>query len=209
MLSVIIITGVLFNNEAFDLSFIIGGSLIFLGNFINQKKTVHLQHTQILFMKAVSVKEIKTELSHRSPDELLQLCLKLSKFKKENKELLTYLLFESENEENFINSVKIEIDEQFKLINTKTYYFIKKSIRKILRIIKKYIRYSKLPETEVTLLLYFCSKLKTLKPSIQKNTVLLNIYKRELANVKKKTLLLHEDLQHDYGLELEKLASSL
>lgn len=160
-------------------------------------------------MKAVTVKEIKTELSHRSHDEILKLCLELSKFKKENKELLTYLLFESENEDTFIASVKLEIDEQFELINTKTYYFIKKSVRKILRIIKKYIRYSKLAETEVTLLLYFCEKLQNFSPSIQKNTVLLNIYKRELANVKKKTLLLHEDLQYDYGLVVEKLASSL
>ena len=43
-------------------------------------------------MKAVTVKEIKTELSHRSHDEILKLCLELSKFKKENKELLTYLV---------------------------------------------------------------------------------------------------------------------
>ena len=160
-------------------------------------------------MKTVTVKEIKNELSHCSPDELLQICLHLSKFKKENKELLTYLLFESENEDAFIASVKLEIDDQFENINTKTYYFIKKSVRKILRIIKKYIRYSKKTETEITLLLYFCEKLKNLKPSIQRNTVLLNIYKRELANVKKKTLKLHEDLQYDYGLEIEKLASSL
>ena len=156
-------------------------------------------------MKAVSVKEIKTELSHRSHDEITELCLRLSKFKKENKELLTYLLFESENEETFIASVELEIDEQFELINTKTYYFIKKSVRKILRAIKKYIRYSKRTETEVILLLYFCNKLRDFKPSIQNNTVLLNIYKRELDNIKKKTLLLHEDLQYDYNLLINKL----
>ena len=156
-------------------------------------------------MKAVTVKAIKTELSHRSHDEIMELCLRLSKFKKENKELLTYLLFESENEDTFIASVKLEIDEQFELINTKTYYFIKKSVRKILRSIKKYIRYSKITETEVILLLYFCEKLSDFKPSIQKNTVLLNIYKRELENVKKKTLLLHEDLQYDYNILINKL----
>lgn len=156
-------------------------------------------------MKAVSVKEIKTALSHHSQDELIKICLQLSKFKKENKELLTYLLFESENEELFIESVKKEIDEQFDIVNTKTYYFIKKSVRKILRIIKKYIRYSKQAETEVILLIYFCKKLKNFNPSIQKNTVLLNIYKRELTTIKKKVLLLHEDLQYDYGLEIKKL----
>ena len=87
-------------------------------------------------MKAVTVKVLKTELNNRSQSELLEICLRLSKFKKENKELLTYLLFESSYEEGYIETVKLEIDEQFELINTNTYYFIKKSVRKILRIIK-------------------------------------------------------------------------
>lgn len=157
-------------------------------------------------MKTASVKEIRTELKQRSNDELLELCLQLSKFKKENKELLTYLLFESDNEDIYINAVKTEIDEQFKLINTKTYYYIKKSVRKILRNIKKYIRYSKNKETEIALLLYFCKKLSELSPSIQRNTVLLNIYKRELDAVKKKTLALHEDLQYDYNISINRLS---
>ena len=72
--------------------------------------------------------------------------------------------------------------------------------------VKKYIRYSKLTETEVILTLYFCEKLKNFTPSIQKNTVLFNIYQRELNTVKKKIISLHEDLQHDYCLEIEKLA---
>ena len=59
-------------------------------------------------MKAVTVKELKTELVDRSHSELMELCLRLSRFKKENKELLTYLLFESSNEAGYINSVKIE-----------------------------------------------------------------------------------------------------
>jgi len=156
-------------------------------------------------MKAVTVKEIKTELLHYSQKELVELCLRLSKFKKENKELLTYLLFESSNEEGYISSIKLEIDEQFEQVNTKTYYFIKKSVRKILRNIKTAIRYSKNKETEVELLLYFCKKLKAFKPSINKNTVLKNLFDREIAAIEKKMLALHEDLQYDYEQELEKL----
>ena len=67
-------------------------------------------------MKAVSVVSIKKELKHLSNDELTELCLRLSKFKKENKELLTYLLFESHNETGYIETVKEYIDEQFELI---------------------------------------------------------------------------------------------
>lgn len=156
-------------------------------------------------MKAASLKEIKTELNHRSTEELLQLCLRLSKFKKENKELLTYLLFESADEESYIQSIKTQVDEQFEAINTSKYFYIKKSVRKILREIKKYIRYSHSKETEVELLLYFCQKLKDFEPSIKRNNTLYNLYIRQIDFIKKKVKALHEDLQYDYKLELEEL----
>jgi len=156
-------------------------------------------------MKAVTVKELKTELNYKSHQEIIDLCLQLSKFKKENKELLTYLLFEADNQENFINSIKKEIDAQFDLINTKTFYFIKKSVRKILRRIKTYIRYSKNTEIEVELRLYFCYKLKNFSPPLKYNTVLNNLYIREIESIKKKITTLHQDLQYDYNLEIQKL----
>lgn len=157
------------------------------------------------FMKAASIKEIQTELKHRSSNELLELCLRLGKFKKENKELLTYLLFESTDEENFIRSVKANVDVEFEKINTRTFYFIKKSVRKILKDIKKFVRYSQNKETEIELLLYFCFKLKEFNPSIKRNTTLINLYNRQIEYIKKKISILHEDLQHDYNLELKEL----
>ncbi|SDW80379.1 hypothetical protein SAMN05444411_102209 [Lutibacter oricola] len=156
-------------------------------------------------MKTATVKELKTELNYSSQAELIELCLQLSKFKKENKELLTYLLFEKSNEEGFIEDVKIEVDVLFTEINTNSYFYIKKSVRKILRLIKKYIRYSKKKETEIELLLYFCKKLSEFKPSVRKNSVLLGILQREVISVKKKIKVVHEDLQYDYNLELKNL----
>ncbi len=156
-------------------------------------------------MKAVSVVTIKKELKHRSQEELLELCLRLSKFKKENKELLTYLLFESHDESGYNETVKAEIDEQFKSINTNSYFYIKKSVRKILRNIKKYARYSLKKETEVELLLHFCKVLKDFEPSIFKNVTLLNIFERQIVLIKKIVSTLHEDLQYDYHQELEQL----
>ncbi len=156
-------------------------------------------------MKAVSVVTIRKELQYKSKEELAELCLRLSRFKKENKELLTYLLFEADSEEGYIETVKSEIDEQFDLINTNSYFYIKKSVRKILRNIRKYIRYSLNKETEVVLLLYFCQKLKELNPSIFRNTTLTNLYERNLAAISKKIEKLHEDLQYDYSIILEEL----
>ncbi|WP_452599306.1 hypothetical protein [Pontimicrobium sp. MEBiC01747] len=156
-------------------------------------------------MKAVSVVTIRKELKHKSNQELAELCLRLSRFKKENKELLTYLLFEADNENGYIETVKQEIDEQFSTINTDSYFYIKKSVRKILRNIKKYCRYSLNKETEVQLLLYFCNKLNDFTPSIERNVTLMNIYDRQIATIKKRIATLHEDLQYDYNLELEDL----
>jgi hypothetical protein len=154
-------------------------------------------------MKAVSVREIKKELNTLSHQDLQELCLRLSRFKKENKELLTYLLFESEHESGYIESVKSYMDDEFELINTNSYFYIRKSVRKILRNVKKYIRYSQKKETEVELLLYFCKKLKHFKPSITKSTQLVNTYNRQIVLAKKVITNLHEDLQYDYNSILE------
>ncbi|MFG6687434.1 hypothetical protein ACGK9U_12680 [Mariniflexile sp. HNIBRBA6329] len=156
-------------------------------------------------MKGASLAEIKKELSHKSYDDMAELCLRLARFKKENKELLTYLLFESHNEEGYIESVKSYIDEQFELINTASYFYIRKSTRKILTNTKKFIRYSQNKETEATLLLYFCEKLKAFSPSIKYSTQLQNMYNRQITLIKRIVSTLHEDLQYDFKLMLEDL----
>tara|TARA_Y200000002_G_scaffold194672_1_gene160845 strand:+ start:148 stop:627 length:480 start_codon:yes stop_codon:yes gene_type:complete len=154
-------------------------------------------------MKAAGVKAIKDDLKLRSKEELEELCLKLSKFKKENKELITYLLFEASDENYFIKNIKEEISLGFNDVNRNSYYYVKKSIRKILRNTKKNIRYSKKKQTEIELLLFFCEKLKSFSPSIAKSIPLTRIFDREIERVKKLVQSLHEDLQYDYNLEIE------
>lgn len=156
-------------------------------------------------MKAASVIELCKELEHLDKEKLKQLCLRLSRFKLENKELLTYLLFESEDESSYIQSIKNQLDTLFLDINTKNYFYVKKSVRKILRRIRKFARYSNQPETEVELLLYFCLKMQDIKPSIFKNKTLTNIYNRQIESAQKKTKKLHEDLQYEYNLHVEDL----
>lgn len=156
-------------------------------------------------MKAATVRELRQELSRRSSKDLIELCLRLAKFKKDNKELLTYLLFEAADETAYINSVKSEIDAQFEQMSRKSYYLIKKSVRKILRHVKKYIRYSQRKETEIELLLYFCRKLRTMTPSISRSRTLLNLYDRQVNQIRKVLEKLHEDLQYDYQQEVEQL----
>lgn len=156
-------------------------------------------------MRTATVKELKTELQSLPPEDLVKLNLRLSKFKKENKELLTYLLFEASDEDNFVDGVKEEISQTFTEINTSSIFFIKKTVRKILRNTKKYIRYSDEKKTEVELLIYFCKELKGIQPSFNKSSTLQNIYNTQLNMAKKKLSALHEDLQYDYETEIEAL----
>ncbi|WP_299114217.1 hypothetical protein [uncultured Winogradskyella sp.] len=156
-------------------------------------------------MKIESIVTIKKELQHLPKEDLLQLCLRLGRFKKENKALLTYLLFESHDEDGYITSVKTTLDELFEVINTDSYFYMKKTIRKILKQIRIYSRYSLKKTTEVELLLYFCRRLDELKPSIHRNRTLSNLYERQIIALRKKISVLHEDLQYDYNSQLEAL----
>ena len=158
-------------------------------------------------MKPASAKEIKDELKHLERGELLEIIFRLTRFKKENKELLTYLLFQAQDEENFVAQIKAEMDREFAEINKSSYYFMKKSMRKILRNIKKFSRYSGKKETEAELLIYYLQKMDNFSPSVHRNKTLQNLYNRQLALVKKNISKLHEDLQYDLNLELERISS--
>jgi len=156
-------------------------------------------------MKTATVREIKIELKEKTEIELIELCLTLSKFKKENKELLTYLLYERENEASYIESVKEDINLEFEELRDYTIYWTNKKVRKALRNAKKYIRYSKNSETEVELLLFFCSELKILIDELYSTRVLENILNKQIEFIEKKVLKLHEDLQFDYNNIIKEL----
>ena len=156
-------------------------------------------------MKTASLKELKAELSTLPQKAIIDLCLHLVKFKKENKELLTYLLFESKDEQTYIKDVKLIIENYFEEINKTNLYFAKKSLRKVLRQINKFIKYSGSKQTEVELLLFFCQNIKDIGISLQANTVIGNIYERQLIKISKALSLLHEDLQYDYLEEIKSL----
>ncbi len=151
-----------------------------------------------------SLKEIKTELKILHPSKLMEVCLRLAKFRKENKELLSYLLFESEDEKSYIKDVKALIDELFAEVRISNSYQAKKSIRKILAIANKHIKYSGSKQTEVEILIYFCKKLKKSGIPLHATSVLGNLFARQIQKIHKSLATLHEDLQFDYMEELRR-----
>lgn len=149
-------------------------------------------------MKTATVTELKKELQNLPPKKLVEITLRLAKYKKENKELLTYLLFEADDEESFIQGIKDAIDEQFAEINRGHIYYAKKSLRKILRFANKHIKYSGEKQTEVELLMHFCEKMKNSGIPYRRDTSMNNMYARQIQKIEKALEKLHEDLQSDY-----------
>ncbi len=144
-----------------------------------------------------SLAEIKKELEKQDKSELLSHCLRLIKFKKVNKELLGFLLFESEDIPSFIQKVKDETGSLFEGMNTTNVYFIKKTTRKILRNISKYIRFAESKEIEAELLIYFCNCFDRYSIPVKKSKQLLNIYTSQVKKIESAIDKLHPDLQYD------------
>ena len=158
-------------------------------------------------MTTASIQEIKKELRNQDVDQLQALCMQLAKYKKENKELLNYLLFEAHNEHAYIENVKEEIREFFKTVPLSNTYFIKKSLRKILRFTNRQIKYSPVKQTELEVRIFFCAKMKEANIPRNPGTVLFNLYQQQLKKIESAFAKLPEDIRADYDRELNNILS--
>lgn len=156
-------------------------------------------------MKTATISELKHELATLTPKQVLEICMRLAKYKKENKELITYLLFEAGDEATFIHHLKDDVEAQFREMNDSNLYLAKKSIRKILRSVNKFIRYSGLKPTEAELRIHFCRTLATSGIPFRKSQVLCNLYNNQLKKIETVIASMHEDLQYDYRKEIAPL----
>ena len=156
-------------------------------------------------MKPASLREIKSELQILHPSRLLEVCIQVARYKKENKELLSYLLFGTEDEQAYVREVKAELEEQFREVRKGNSYHAKKTIRKILGFANKQIKYSGLKQTEVEILIHFCKLLRKSGISLPVNSVLGNLYFRQVLRIRNAAATLHEDLQFDFSDEIKAL----
>lgn len=150
-------------------------------------------------LPSASLAEIKRELQTLNQAQLIEACLRLAKFKKDNKELLNYLLFEMQDEDRYVEKTKALMSDLFAEINTSNMYYAKKGIRKVLKIANKYGKYSANPQTSLELLIHFCSEVKSLRINYRSSTAMSNLYDAQLKKIHKTIGSLHEDLQYDYN----------
>lgn len=152
-----------------------------------------------------SINEIKKELKEQPKEKLVELCINLAKYKNDNKAYLNYLLFNAHDTEAYVLEVKNEVDNYFTEITQTNLYLVKKSLRKILRVINRHAKYVAMPAKEAELIIYFLHKLKNSGIPYHKNKVLVNLYNTQFKKVNTCISKLHQDLQYDFNKELESL----
>lgn len=157
-------------------------------------------------MKSASLAQVRKEVRNLSNEEVIELVEKLAKYKRDNKEFLSYLLFDSDDEDDYVERIKQDVSEAFAATNTRGFYLAKKSIRRALRIASKYIKYSDKPETELDVLLHFCEEMKALDLNFKRSKVMLNLYQRQLVKIQDAYSVLHEDLQFEFQERLKGVA---
>lgn len=156
-------------------------------------------------MKAVSLNDIKQELQGLNAKEISELCLRLARYKKENKELLAYLLFNAHDIEAYTLEIKELMNELFNEVNKFRLFFAKKTLRKILRLVDKQVKFIQNKQTEAELRIYFCELLKSSGIAFYTNKTISNMYYQQIKKIKTALESLHEDIQHDFMKQVEQL----
>lgn len=154
-------------------------------------------------LKAASIAELKAESQTLPQEELVAICLRLARFKRDNKELMGYLLFEAHQPDIYAEQVKQMMTDEFAAVNTANIWFAKKSIRKILRLANKYAKYAGSKELEVQLHIHFLLQLKQLPGHITSTPIMDKLARSEEQKIRKLIRSLHEDLQYDLLRQLD------
>ena len=152
-------------------------------------------------MKADSITELKKSLALLDHDDLLAVCIRLAKHKVDNKELLTYLLKKSDDEQAYIDEVCAELSSQ--LPDARVLH--KKTMRKIVRLMDKWIRYSGNKETEIEVRIHFCRLFVDRRIEFGRCRVKANMYATQLKKIDKALESVHPDLQFDFRHQMEGL----
>jgi hypothetical protein len=146
------------------------------------------------------LQDIKKEIQHLSNEQIAEFCLRLARYKKENKELLAYLLFDANDEHAFIEKIKAEVGFMFSQLPSQS-YLAAKSIRKILRLISKYTKFIGSKRAEIDMLLNFCYNYLQYTDRKSSYKPLRLILLRQVQKINALITKLHEDLQFDYSQE--------
>jgi uncharacterized FlaG/YvyC family protein len=130
----------------------------------------------------------------------------MARYKKENKELLAYLLFDADDELAFAESFKQDIGLMMSQVPSRA-YDAAKVLRKVLKLVNKYIKFTGSKQVEAELILTFCRNYLDYVDRRTSYKPLRLILLKQLEKVNKAIKKLHEDLQFDYTSEFDILVA--
>lgn len=157
-------------------------------------------------MHSATIETIKTELKQLPPKEVLDLLLRLARFKKENKELLTYILFESANESEYVEQVKREITGEMEEIDGLPGYQYKKHFRKIQRKLNKPIKYIGNKSATAELYLHMARMISEKKRTNYLATFLDKTEQQYISKIEKLLPGIEDDLAADIRKQLKEIS---
>ena len=149
-------------------------------------------------MKIFSANEIKASLRDKNSKELTEIALRLARLKKENKELLSYLLFHSDDPDSYKEELKLEAGDQLRQYNIHNLYIFKKQVRRTITLINRHMKYVASAEIDAELRIFYLTELALLKDVWKKSPIVRKIFSNQIKKIRSIIEKLHPDLQSDF-----------
>ena len=144
------------------------------------------------------IHELRVKTNDLSVESLHRLLTRLMRFKRENKELVAFELFIRAEPENWFADIREECNVTLNEMNTSHPYFMRKTMRKLIRTLKTYARYAGDPAIEAELL---CILLEAFhQKHLHEHTAekIRKIVTDTQVRLQKMISKLHDDLQYDF-----------
>lgn len=178
------------------------------GNPRNDRRSPTIFDEMFMAMEIAGLADIRKELIHQSPDELVELVLRLARFRQDNKALAGYWLFDRQNPTEFLRQVHQALDHGFDELNFSTGYWVKKGLRKWQRQVNLYGRICGEAWMQADMQSYYvwvCLRAqKRLSDPNYLAPLLASAEKKRVTLVKK----LDDDVQHDIQRQFERWIKS-
>ncbi len=154
-------------------------------------------------MQPASIDTIKQELKQRTPKQVLDILLHLARFKKENKELLTYLLFEATDNEAYVRQVKEEITDALHQIDGLPAYQYKKQFRKMQRKLGKPVKYMNNKSATIELYMHVIEQISADRKTSFIRAFLDKVAEQYIRKIEKILPAVPEDLAGDIARRIQ------
>jgi len=157
-------------------------------------------------MKPATLVQIRKELETISPQRLMALTLRLIKLKSENKEFVSYLLFDEDQLSEYLADLKFEISEVLDGASFTQPLIAKKALRKCQKYITKHAKYMGSKDAEAELYMFLLRKIHEKGINRYTHRAIQLIYLRIIEKTKKLLPTIHNDLRGDFEIEILNLS---